>query len=168
MKMDNLLEKVMTKAEALIDDDSEMDQEDSLEEEDDKIEYIKRRKRTPKDYDNDAKPVDSTKRIIRLSVWSLALVLIIVQAIFFRWWTFATGPVTAVIAFFTANFCEDFKENARRNIVNIVIWALAIIAIIAQIILWKWWTILTGIITVAIAVLITLAASRVSDYFRGA
>lgn len=168
MKMDNLLEKVMTKAETLIDDDSEMDQEDSLEEEDDEIEYIKRRKRTPKDCDNDAKPVDSTKRIIRLSVWSLALVLIIVQAIFFGWWTLATGPVTAVIAFFTASFCEDFKENARRNIVNIVIWALAIIAIIAQIILWKWWTILTGIITVAIAVLITLAASRVSDYFRGA
>lgn len=46
-------------------------------------------------------------------------------------------------------------ENKKKKHILIILWVVVLIAIVLQIIFWEWWAILSGILTVAIALIVS-------------
>lgn len=101
----------------------------------------------------------------KLVVWAFALLLIILQVIFWGWWTILTGLVTGVIAYYVADVLVNTKKYWEFRIVAVV-WILAVVLIIVQILALGWWTILTAPFTIALAFFLPRWIRGISNYFR--
>ena len=112
-------------------------------------------------------PISSNAKTIRRYVWLTAFLLVVLQIVFLKWWAILTAPLTLVLAFFMAEFLIHFKTILRRYKMYMVVWTVAIVAIILEAFLWQWWACLSGIATLVVAYLISCAISRVRRYFNG-
>lgn len=105
----------------------------------------------------------------KLVVWAFALLLIILQVIFLGWWTILTGLVTGVIAYYVADVLVNTKkywELIGEYRIVAVVWILAVVLIIVQILALGWWTILTAPFTIALAFFLPRWIRGISNYFR--
>lgn len=119
-------------------------------------------------------PISSNAKVIRLSVWLTAILLIAVQVVFLKYWTILTGLLTCALALFVAEFLVRLKTIGkmlqiivRHHMLEIVVWTLAIVAIVVEAFMWKWWTCLTGIVTLFVAYLLTGVLRYIWAYFNG-
>ncbi len=119
-------------------------------------------------------PISSNAKVIRLSVWLTAILLIAVQVVFLKYWTILTGLLTCALALFVAEFLVRLKTIGkmlqiivRHHMLEIVVWTLAIVAIVVEAFVWKWWTCLTGIVTLFVAYLLTGVLRYIWAYFNG-
>ena len=122
---------------------------------------VKKRKKTGKEIDK-----------ARLYIWICAILLIVVQVILLRWWTIITGPITIFIAILIEHLIskrEMIKEQIRtwihQNMSDSFVYAIAIIAIIVEILTIKWWTIIAGPATLFLAYLLNNLKKAVVKYF---
>lgn len=119
-------------------------------------------------------PISSNAKVIRLSVWLTAILLIAVQVVFLKYWTILTGLLTCALALFVAESLVRLKTIGkmlqiivRQHMLEIVVWTLAIVAIVVEAFVWKWWTCLTGIVTLFVAYLLTGVLPYIWAYFNG-
>lgn len=112
--------------------------------------------------------------ILKIVVWSIALVAIIFQAIFWGWWTILTVLPTCCVAYylvelllFPKKLITYVKEIFKENKTDFIVWTLAIVSIPIQILFWGYWAILTGIITIVAAIFLPeIIEENIIDYFK--
>lgn len=116
---------------------------------------------------------DNKAKTIKIRTWAVAFALIVLQVIFWKWWTILTGVVTAFAAYYVAEvlvkkdeLLEELHEFVMENWGDCIVWVIAVILIIVQVFALGWWTLLTGPCTILVAFLLQKLFGKVSEYLN--
>lgn len=109
---------------------------------------------------------------VKLYFWIVVLLLIAAQIIALRWWAILTGIITFIIAMFVDDLIsnrEEIKEQIQEwmdeNKGDLLVYVIAIIAILVEAFTIGWWTILAGPATLLVAFLLNKLIKAIAEHF---
>lgn len=109
---------------------------------------------------------------VKLYFWIVVLLLIAAQIIALKWWAILTGIITFIIAMLVDNLIsnrEEIKEQIQEwmdeNRGDLLLYVIAIIAILVESFTIGWWTILAGPVTLLVAFLLNNLIRAIADHF---
>ena len=85
----------------------------------------------------------------KVILWILTLVFVVIQIIFFGWWSILSGLITIIATVVLSN-CHFSLDS-----LDFIVWPIVSYLIILEILFWGWWAILLGLLTIIVALAVT-------------
>ena len=109
---------------------------------------------------------------VKLYFWIGAVLLIVVQIIALEWWAILTGIITFILAMLGDKLISDREEIKEaiqtwmsENRREIVVYLIALIAIVVEIFTIGWWSILAAPATLIVAYLLNKLIDAIVGHF---